>query len=291
MKHYYPSSDYRLMGDVDILIHEDKRKDVNNLLINNGYTFEEDAHSSHHDIYDHGKYGHFEIHFRLLDELNQKRDFIDENVWNYTNNHKFEIEFNILYLCAHYANHFKNGGASFKSMLDIALLLYKENIDFDKLKTLLIDSDLYEFYNNIVSIINYAFNQQFYQFENNLNDDEICQLINYLFVCGDFGFGEENNSDHIRLVNEMSKKKKINFFGKLGYILSQVCIPYRQFKHISKTIKYVPILLPFGWIIRLLKFMIFKKDRMKSRLSSIKNIKNEDIDNYQIVSKMLGKSK
>ena len=287
MKHFYPAIDMRLMGDIDILIHEEQRDLVTKLLTENGYELEDNSHSAHHDIYNYGKYGHFEIHFRLLDQINEKRDNIDKMVWNHTSNHRFDNEFNIVYLLAHYANHFIHGGASYKSMLDIGLLLYKENIDYEKLKELLLETDLYNFYNNVVSLLNYSFNLSLHAYENKLSDDEIEELINFLFVCGDFGFGDENDSEKVRVVYEMSKKKKVTIFSKLWYIIKQVCIPYRTFKHLSKVIKYCPILLPFGWVVRLLKFLIFKRKRAKEKLSGINKVSNDDLDNFRIVHKMI----
>ena len=129
-KRYYPNPNMRLMGDIDILIPYNKRKEVYNILLKNGYSNEKDPGlSSHHDIFTHGKFGVFEIHFRLLDDEKNKRNYLDENVWNEITNHSISTEFNLVYQLAHYANHFQHGGASFKPMLDIGLILLKEQID------------------------------------------------------------------------------------------------------------------------------------------------------------------
>ena len=144
MKDYYPSKDMRLMGDMDILIKENKRKEIYKLLTSNGYVLDGKLNSAdHHDIYDHGKYGHFEIHFRLFSTGDKTMAYFDDNVWDNQDNHRLDDEFNVAYLCGHYAKHVRHGGGSYKSIIDIGLLMLKKNIDYDKLKDILIKSNLY----------------------------------------------------------------------------------------------------------------------------------------------------
>lgn len=288
MKHYYPKIEMRLMGDIDVLIPYDKRKIVHNLLLKNNYSDENDEGlSSHHELFTHDKYGIFEIHFNLLDEQCNARDYLNETVWNETHNHRFNNEFNIVYQLAHYANHFTHGGASIKSMLDIGLLLLNEDIDYEKLKILLIKTNYYNFYNNTLQIFNVLFKQNVKLFERKLTESEMIEIIDYIFKCGDFGLGEENNYNEVRIVNDLSKKKKITFFSKLSYIISQICIPYKQFKDLSKVVKYCPILLPFGWIVRLFKYTFTYKGRVKEKLKIINNVSQDDINQFGLIDKFL----
>lgn len=289
-KKYYPNSNMRLMGDIDVLIPYDKRKEVRKLLLNNGYSNEKDSGlSSHHELFVHDKYGVFEIHFRLLSKKECKTDYLDEHVWEEINNHHLSIEFNIVYQLAHYLNHFENGGASFKSMLDIALILSKDEIDTEKLQSLLHATGYYNFYNSITQVINSVFKQNVTNFENKLTEEEIVEITDFIFKCGDFGFGEENNFNTTKTINGLSKKKKFGFFSKLGYMISLVCIPYSKFKELSKVVKYCPILLPFGWIVRFFKYAFTYKGRIKEKLKIINHISKDDIKQYELVNKFLNK--
>ena len=288
VKKLYPYEDMRLMGDIDILIRNNQRTNVRKLLTQNSYILDKSSiKGGHHEIFDINQYGHFEIHYKLFDDKTQTNNFFDKNVWNETNSHKMSSEFNLCYQLAHYYKHFYHGGASLKSLIDITLLLEKESIIYDKLKMFLLETNYYYFYCNVVSIINHIFNKNYCLFENTLNEDEIKEIIDYIFVCGDFGFGQENDSHKNELVNDLGNKK-VNFFTKLGYIIKKVCIPYSVFKDMSKLIKYVPILLPFGWIVRFFRYL-FKHDKkeIKQRLVDINNVSKEDVDNAKTIHKFL----
>ncbi|MCI5744682.1 MAG: nucleotidyltransferase family protein [Erysipelotrichaceae bacterium] len=288
LKYYYPKIEDRLMGDIDVLIREKQKNEAYKLLLANGYESKEKGISAHHDLFEHGRYGHFEIHFRLLDEDDSARNFLDENVWNYTHNHRMDNEFNLVYLLAHYANHFSHGGASFKSMIDIVLFLKNENFNKDTLYDLLIKTNYLTFYNNVIAIANKAFDLTLPSFANTLNDKQIDDLIDYIFKCGDFGFGKDNDYSYQRTIHDMSLMKNTSIFSKFIYIIKQICIPYKKFKVLSKTIKYVPILLPFGWIIRLIKYCFAHKNRVKEKLHNIKNVNKNDVLNYQLINQFLG---
>ena len=288
VKKYYPHEDMRLMGDIDILIHKEKRLYVRKTLIKNDYNFDKSSAScGHHEIYNKNRYGHFEIHYNLFDDGTQKDDYFDKNVWLETNNHEMSKEFEVAFLLSHYYKHFYHGGASFKSMLDIALILNKYEIDSAKLKDVLDKTDYYVFYCNVVDIINYCFKTKIKNYESLLNESEIEEIVDYIFACGDFGFGEENDYERNAIMNQLGSKK-VTFFSKLGYIIKRVCIPYRVFKNINKIIKYVPILLPFGWIVRFFKYLFrHNHQEIKHRLDSIGNVSEKDIEGNKTINKFL----
>lgn len=288
MKQYYPHPEMRLMGDIDILIPYAKRDEVKNLLLQSNYSNEEDEKlCAHHDIYAKDKYGHFEMHFRLLDEESSSRDYLDAICWNETINHRFSNEFNIVYLLAHYANHFSHGGASFKSMIDIALLLKKETINKDKLLFILEKTNYLSFFNSISQMINYIFGIDVLLFNQKLSLSEMDKIINYIFKCGDFGFGKDNDFYYQRTLHDFSKIKKVGIFAKINYIVKLICLPYRKFKYSSKIIKYCPILLPFGWLFRLVKYCFTNKKRMKEKLVAIKKVSPDDVNDYKLINKFL----
>lgn len=288
MKHYYPKMEMRLMGNIDVLIPNEKQIEVRELLLKNGYKLSKDLDcSKHHEVFQY-KHTTFEIHYRLLDKISTKRDYLDNNVWLETTNHSFTPEFNITYQLAHYANHFSHEGASYKSMIDIALLLKKERINYEKLKEILIKTGYYAFFNNVVQVFNRVFNQNVFCFEQKLNEEEIIRLNEYLFKCGDFGFGFENDQDQIKVINDFSSKK-INAFTKFGYLIKRVCLPYKEFKKQSKLIKYCPILLPFGWVIRFFVLIFDKKRNAKKKISQVKNINYNEINEYDFSVNLLNK--
>lgn len=290
MKHYYPKMEMRLMGDIDVLIPYNKRKDVHDLLIKNGFSNEKDEHiSSHHDIYTKGNHCTFEIHYKLLHAIDGNVNYIENIAWTEVENHKFSVEFNIVYLIAHYFVHFSQTGNSYKSILDIVLIISKEKVDKDKLKNFLLKANYYDFFNSIIQLFNYIFKKEVFNFENNLSEEELILINNYIFKCGDFGFGKDNDSDKTKIINDLSKFKRSSFISKIKYIFSQVCIPYSEFKQSSRLIKYCPILLPFGWIARLVKLRISHKGAISSKLRNISSTNDKIIEEQIKLNKTIDK--
>lgn len=280
MKHYYPKMEMRLMGDIDVLIPSEKKIEVRNLLLQKNYRIILPLeYNNHHEVFQY-KYSTFEIHHRLFDEGIIENELLDNLVWVETNNHVLNIEFNITYLVSHYKKHFIQLGASYKSMIDICLLLEKEIFDREKLKKLLKETKNYNFFNNIVCTYNAIFGRKTFCFENTLNDEEIVEINNLLFKCGDFGFGMENNPVKSEMLKNFATKK-INVFTKISYLLSRVCLPYRKFKYISKAIKYCPILLPFGWFVRFFVLLLNKKRNGINKFKDVKNVSSKEIKEYK----------
>lgn len=280
IKHYYPTSEMRLMGDVDILIPTQKQVEVRELLLNNEYKLVYPLeNSNHHEVFKK-EYTTFEIHYRLFDKQKEENLYIDNLVWKETTNHTFNVEFNLLYLISHYKKHFSHGGASYKSLLDIGLILEKENINKEKLNKYLKETNNYSFFNNIITVYNKVFNRNVFCFEKTFDEKQVETINELIFKCGDFGFGKENNADKT-IIYQYFSNKKISLLNKIGHLISRICIPYKTFKKQSKIIKYCPILLPFGWIVRFFALCFSKKRNIKEKINNVKNISEKDIKDYK----------
>lgn len=78
------------------------------MLIQNKYnSIKYNIISTHHNVYSKGDYCTFEIHYKLLDDRSRSRNKIEKLTWKNTHNHRFDNEFNIVYLLAHYHHHLK----------------------------------------------------------------------------------------------------------------------------------------------------------------------------------------
>ena len=76
---------------------------------------------------------------------------------------------------------------------------------------------------------------------------------------------------------------------KLKYVISQICIPYSKFKELSNIVKYCPILLPFGWVVRFFKYLFTNKKQVKSKLNALNNLSNEHLKQFELINKFLNK--
>ena len=287
MKHHYPKMEMRLMGDIDVLIPFRKKKTIHKLLLENNFTTKKtDYISTHHIIYQKGTFCTFEMHYNLLDVDCKGSKIINKIAWENSNNHQFKSEFNIVYLLAHYHHHFDNGGSSLKPLIDIGLFLLNENINYELLKELLEKTGYYDFYNKCVNVFNKLFNKNIFIYEQKISDKDILEIIEVSFKYGDFGIGLENDYTKNYMLKKISQNEKNSFFAKINFAFSRIFISYDEFKRINKTIKYCPILLPFGWIARFFKYF-FSKRKMREKISKINNISEEEIQKYKVISEFL----
>ena len=127
MKHFYPYSFLRFMGDIDILLHPKDIKKDKKLLDKKGYTFE--SNSYNHLALKKKPYLEVELHRDLL-PFQYPGYEIFQNVWqrlhlmknkNYI--YQMTSEDFFLFMLLHLNKHYVKAGSGIRSFLDIYLYL------------------------------------------------------------------------------------------------------------------------------------------------------------------------
>ena len=272
LKRLYPKVEMRLMSDADILIKEDKRSEAEKVMSELEYTFVQD---SDHEIIWKNHAIQIELHKRII--ATYQKDFYEYFGDGWKLAHKksedsFEyvmsLEDEFIYLFTHLAKHYREAGIGIKHMTDIYLFLshYPElNLDYvynelEKLKLL-------EFYKNVKRTLDVWFNDTEW--------DEISEFITAkIFESGVYGTklayikAEAVRLSKGRSVKRARSKKK----------LALAFPPYKKMCNIFPALKKAPILLPFLWIWRLIKAVLFKRKKIGELNSEVDSYSQEEID-------------
>ena len=144
LRNLYPAADLRTMNDLDILVHEHQLKEVEDLLINQGYyKYTEDGEK--HDVYIKSGWPMIEVHWMLSHERTFKGCVeYEKSLWNRVREVEIQgvktltLGYNdfLLHLMIHMASHAASRGFGVRFLTDIVLMIEKESekIDWDQFK-------------------------------------------------------------------------------------------------------------------------------------------------------------
>ena len=275
IKRLYPQGEMRIMSDADILIRENQMAEIEKLLIKLGYEFV--VNSDHEWIWKNENL-HLELHKRII--ATYQKDFYahfgdgwklahkkSDNSCEYT----MSLEDEFIYLFTHLAKHYREAGIGIKHMTDIYLFLKSyPNLDLEYVYGELEKLQLLTFYQNVKKTLDVWFNDTEW--------DEIAEFITAkIFESGVYGTKLAYiKAEALRLskgenVEKAKSKKK----------LALAFPPYKKMCNIFPILNKAPILLPFLWVWRLIKAILFKRDKINELKSEVDSYSQEDIDECQ----------
>lgn len=271
LKTIYQKSYFRGMGDVDCLVDKKDTKKISTLL--KELDFEVHAKSEEHDVYEY-KGLMVEIHRTISHTLNKKTQslfskpeehLIQDEYYRY----RLEYTYEGVYLLHHLSKHIMSSGVGLRSLLDISIFFnyYEAQIDRTKLQLYLTETGLEKFFMIIL-----AFNEKAFRVKTSFLDNEFQldktsyeTLLKYLVTSGIHGKGKEFNEMAPRTVNESKFK-----------VLLRVLFPnWNNMKEMYSWLKYIPILLPFAYMIRWFKLVFLRSKNSFRKLSKLKNSNDE----------------
>ena len=282
IKRLYPKHEMRVMSDADILIREEQYNIIKELLPTLGYKFK---YSSDHELVWQGDILPFELHKRIVPTY--QKDFYAYFGDGWRLAHKKEdasceyvmkLEDEFIYLFTHLSEHYREAGIGIKHMTDIYLFLreYPE-LDLDYVYTELEKLQLLEFFKNVKKTLDVWFN--------GAECDEIAQFITAkIFDNGVYG----------NMVNAL-KSEALKFSkgtdergAKRKKRLYMIFLPYSRMCDLFPVLKKAPILLPFLWIWRLIRAVLFRRDNVKKLNSEVNSYSQREIDEHQLELNYVG---
>lgn len=236
LKFIYPCTEYRQMGDLDILIDEKDAEKARTVMETLGYhTKYFDV--GHHDYYLRDPLLIVELHRTLFDPKSDLLPFF-KDIWDRVlpddkSDHAFRLsdEDFYLFLITHLEKHFHNSGSGIKSIMDIAIFLnvYSDSLDWAYINRELIKLGLVNFHETVKQLSMAWFQGEPYR-------DFARQMERDLFSSGGV-YGSRQRY----LENRVFQTQKR---GKLRYILRSVFLPFRQLKFIYPVLRAWPVLYP-----------------------------------------------
>lgn len=280
-KNIYPKSYMRGMGDIDLLVQTKDFKAVKHILRDHGFKLLSKYY--YHDTYQSPEGIEIELHPFIMHEFKTSyKDFFkypfDHVISKKSMQQSMDAAYELTYLLYHLDKHIHSGGIGLRSILDIYIYYTSKDIDDMKLKTYLEETNLLPFFEMIMQIHLYYFNQDLtsiFNF-NRLTEEDMKEIITYITQSGIHG----KSMNHNRFKSILATRKGDK---PLKYLFKVMFPSYKKTASRYTLIKYIPILLPFYWLIRIIKLMVFKT---KSTVDKLRQLRESQDDEKQMFDKL-----
>jgi len=282
IKSLYPKHEMRVMSDADILIREEQYAIIQNVLTGLGYTYK---YSSDHELVWKKDELTVELHKRIVPSYQKDFYAYFGEGWKkaYKKNDEsceyvMKPEDEFVYIFTHLAEHYREAGIGIKHMTDIYLFLNKyTELDLDYIYNELEKLKLLDFFKNVKKTLDVWFN--------GAECDDVAQFITAkIFDNGVYGnMVNALKSDALRYskgtdVKGAKRKRKLH----------AIFLPYKTMCNVFPVLNKAPILLPFLWVWRIIRTVLFRRGKIKQMNENINSYSQETIDEHQLELNYVG---
>lgn len=272
LKNYYPNPALRTFTDIDIYVGKDFEK-AEKELFELGY--EKTGFDEHNDVgYSKKPSLHIELHKELFPDDYDFEGYFDEPFKHtdlkdgYKYYHLYKTDDFFIHVLCHLYKHFTFGGCGLRQYLDIYVMTKKMELDMDYIRSELKSFGMEGFLDTTLKLDRFFFDGE-------KPDDELIEIAEFVFNNSTFGNAEN------RLVLDYDKQngEKRTLWGNITYFMDRWQLKYSQMIPRYKVLKYLPFLLPFCWIHKLLTALLFRRNALKSSFDDVGKM-NSDFSDY-----------
>lgn len=276
----YPSNDMRFMADADILIKNEQYEKINEIMLELGYTKEEEGPIEYN--YMKPPFVHIELHKYPVALSSEDLFEYYGDGWKFAQKtdipyrYDFSIEDHFFYVFTHFVRHYRDAGAGIKSIIDIWLYLKKHpemNWEYINEQAKSVNMDV--FLNNLIKLTTVWFEQQPF-------DELTSDMTIFILNSGTFGTVKNRMS-----ATSVRDNKNIKTAGKFRY-LRFAFPPYRKMKGIFPVLEKLPFLLPFFWVFRVIRFVLFKRSDFEKHKQLVEHVDTQSVNEYDRHMKCVG---
>jgi hypothetical protein len=250
-KRRYSDPMLRTMGDLDIRCKAEQAKGVQLAMQDLGY--ENHVEGRKHDSYSMPPYVRVEVHRDLVDGESQYFDYY-QNIWGRCKPkmgcqyvYEMSIEDEYIFNLVHLVGHFKESGIGLRFLIDVYIYESME-MDWRYIAVELDQLGLTNFYQNIRSLVLYWLGTD--EERNGVELTPIIQQLGKYIISG-------SNTGSIQNCANLKAGR-----GKLSSLFHS-CFPgYASMKSMFPWLK--PLLLPYGWILRAVRALKYRRNHVKS---------------------------
>ena len=264
IKYLYPNPELRFMSDIDLLIPSSRQGSARQIMESLGHSYRKvDAGDT--DVYVSPTGMNYEIHLTLEGEgFNETSSAFSGRLLELSHPkegfsfvRELPVEEHFTYLLCHFVKHFIYGGIGIRQLIDVHICEKKWKLDPEKLDPLLEQLDLSAFRQKLKQLCEHWF-------EDSPGDEASEALGAYILTSGVFGTEEQRATDRI-LINGKGSK----------YFWSRLFPPFKTMADYFPILRKLPFLLPFMWIWRALRAVLFRRSKLSSELSAIGNTNDQ----------------
>lgn len=206
IRHLFPVPELRTSGDTDVVIDENDKNKIKQLLLDN--SFELESESVNQLVIKHlNQEFQFKTYFDCISKDDRAYFSLDlcDNVSGTT--YFLKPNYHTLYVINHFLKHLKGGGVGLRQLMDIDVLLRNEEIDID----LLIDNckvmGIEKSAKAVIALSKRLFDTPI-EFDYEIDDNTFEHLTGIMLDGGVFGYGISDIGT-VRLAKQGSKIKAI----------------------------------------------------------------------------------
>lgn len=272
LKHLYPRPDMRSMCDVDLLVMPEDMPKIPAIMEDSGFDLEQ--RGMHHDEYIKNSTLSVEIHKLLFEEFSPWHEYFKRYMDRTSpvsperEERQLSHEDFYIYIIAHMAKHFRNGGTGVRSVMDV----YEYQCAYaDSMDAAYLDRELEKLGLRGFAHASEELAQAWFSREGDFRFDCRPKMAAHILTAGTYG--------HKSLSIESSVHENGSHKGR--YLLRRF-FPKRYFMEAQyPCIAKAPFLLPFFWIVRGFRIILFKRQNLKMELQTVRETdeeKNEYIE-------------
>lgn len=269
MKTLYPRPEFRQMGDLDYLVASEDIDKITPILENLGYDATDVGLDASHDVYNKLPYMEVEVHRRLLpptEENHWHTDGIWERLVKDEDNHHLlhmTLEDYYLFHLLHFEKHYSMGGSGIRSIIDQYYLVknYGDKLDRDYINEILPKMNYVEFEKMCKDLAEAWFDEG----EMTKEIEEPAEFIINSGVFGTFEQYQKWSYEHYQ--------REQGIKGKKGYFFRRMFMERERMEYIYPSLKNHSWLLPFLWVHRLFKAVLFNRGRVKMEMDNFRENK------------------
>lgn len=253
----YPQPEMRSMNDLDILCKPNQQKQIRHVMQQLGFDGYQEGRK--HDIYNRKPFVCVEMHREMVAARSPFSRYY-RDVWNRckpVEGRSFSCEMTVtdafVYNMVHLAGHLEEGGIGIRFITDIYVYDHSDKLDKEALKTELDKLGLWQLYCNVSCLANCWFAPE----KPSLSPQQE-QLMQRLsdFVLGGGLFGKPGDGGALAVQKT----------GRVGHFFA-ACFPsYAEMRSVYPWLERWPILLPWSWILRGIRSVLFHRRNIASQL-------------------------
>lgn len=263
MRNYYPDPLMRQMADVDILAHPYEFQRIKQVMEERGFKSGTESPWKHDNFYKNEV--HIEMHKRLTDDSNVIQTW-ENGLWDRAVREEGEVfkmspEDYYIFHFVHLHKDFMNGHLGLRRIVD-TWLLKQHSVDMKIVKKYLDSFGMWKFHERMAELSGVLMGEI-------PMDEDSEVLLTHAFTHGIYGSGKSYKSARIAAMGNTV----IN--GKWKSAFNAIFLPFKRMKAQFPVLEKWPVLLPWFWYKRIIRFLKGDTRKYKKRLN-YKDITKED---------------
>jgi len=274
LRDLYPKREYRSMGDMDVLVRLEQYDRIREIMVGLGF---DAKYESDHELVWKRKDLFLELHKHLIPSYNIDYYSYFGDGWQLAQNtgtsrHGMREEDHFIFVFAHFAKHYRDGGVGMRQMCDLWLMRQAyPDMDEAYIRTELKKLELLAFHDYVMQTLDVWFGAG----KHDAHTELITQMV---FDSGCFGTRVSHAlAAGVRLESVGDTVKTARYKN----IARSIFLPLQDMQMQYPVLKQLPVLLPVMWVCRWLRVAVKTPRKIRRQIERFRMMQEEDVLAYR----------